>query len=50
MNRNELYWENRIRKLSQKPQENRALIAKAQRNLRKIQSQNLIFSENQSII
>lgn len=37
MKRDKLYWENRIAKLSQKPVENRALIAKAERNLRKIQ-------------
>ena len=38
MTRTKLYWENRIHKLSQKPVENRRLIAKAIRNLRKFES------------
>lgn len=37
MVRNKLYWENRIARLSQKPVENRRLIAKALRNLRKFE-------------
>ena len=38
MTRTRLYWENRVAKLSQKPVENRRLIAKAIRNLRKFES------------
>jgi len=38
MTRDKLYWENRIAKLMQKPVENRRLIAKAVRNLRKFES------------
>lgn len=37
MIRNQLYYENRIHKLEQKPQENKALIAKAIRKLRALQ-------------
>lgn len=40
MERNKLYWENRVAKLSQKPVENRRLIAKAVRNLRKFENEN----------
>ena len=40
MERNKLYWENRIAKLSQKPVENRRLIAKAVRTLRKFENEN----------
>jgi len=38
MTRNKLYWENRIARLMQKPVENRRLIAKATRYLRKFES------------
>lgn len=38
MERNKLYWENRIVKLMQKPVENRRLIAKAYRGLRKVEN------------
>lgn len=40
MERNKLYWENRVAKLSQKPVVNRRLIAKAVRNLRKFENEN----------
>lgn len=40
MVRNKLYWENRVAKLSQKPVENKRLLAKAIRNLRKFENEN----------
>lgn len=40
MKKDKLYWENRIAKLSQKPAENRALIAKAERQLRNLKKEN----------